>query len=409
MPAENIENCDVLILSADFGTGHHQVSKAIEKVIKQRRPSWKVGIYNFFESIYPLLNRTIKFGYSQMITRFSFCYDWFYKRTRDVEPDSKWQQTLNKMGRNKLQNLIEQCSPRVIVCTFPTPAGVVSQLKLEGKTNIPLAVIITDVAVHSQWIHPMVDAYIVAADIVSSRLIERGIPRSKIHVTGIPIRPQFESPYPDPGIWIKYNLDPTLFTLLIMGGGQGLMPGIEGICKRLTNISLPMQIVALTGTNDILAKHLREIAEYSSIPIRVLGYEENIAPIMKGADLLLSKAGGITVFEALALRLPILIYKPLPGHEMCNVDFLLDNRAALIARNEIQAVKLIKNVIEDTSILKSISDAMAPLSKPFSARNAVNAILGLASTGITDLGKKRLTVKDMHEKENIDEDRDVYA
>ncbi len=399
MSLGNITKCDVLILSADFGTGHHQVSVALEKALNQRRPNWKVEIYNFFECIYPLFNKAIKFGYAQMIKRFSCCYDWYYRATKEVDPCSRWQQILNNMGRNKLLKLIVDCSPKIIICTFPTPAGVVSKLKLEGTIDIPLAVVITDVAVHSQWIHPGVDTYIVPADIVSSRLVERGIPKDKIHVTGIPIRSQFESCRLDPGIWIKYNLDPSLFTLLIMGGGKGLMPGIEEICGRLGDLGLPMQIVVLTGSNETLANNLKEMALTSPIPIRVLGYIENIAPIMKGSNLLLSKAGGITVFEALALKLPILIYKPLPGHEMCNVEFLLKNDAALIAKDQHQAVELIKEVAENPSILRNISNAMEPLSKPSSAKNAVDAIL-------------RLTADDIRSEiffESTFENEDIYA
>lgn len=384
MPDIDRKKCDILILSADLGTGHHQVSSAIKKVVSQKQQSLKVGIYNYFEYIYPPINKTIKFGYAQLLRYFSFGYNWFYKATKDIEPDSMWQQILNKMGRRKLLDLIRQCSPKIIVCTFPTPAGVVSQLKQEGIIDIPLAVVITDVAVHSQWIHPKVDAYIVAADIVRYRLIDRGIPKEKIYVTGIPIRPQFESPSIDPGIWIKLNLDPNIFTLIIMGGGQGLMPGIEKICQRLSDLSLPMQIIALTGSNKKLAQKLEAIAESSNIPIRVLGYVENIAPIMKGGHLLLSKAGGITVFEALAVKLPILIYKPLPGHEQCNVDFLLNNKAALIAQNQDQAVELIRKAIEDPSILEDISRAMESISKPFSARDTANILLNMID------GEKRL-------------------
>lgn len=399
MSTSNTKGCDVLILSADFGTGHHQVSVALEKILKQKQPYWEVEICNFFECIYPLFNKSIKFGYSQMIRRFSFSYDWFYSATKEVDPDSKWQQMLNKMGRSKLLKLISELSPRIVICTFPTPAGVVSQLKREGKIHIPLVVVITDVAVHSQWIHPKVDAYIVAADIVYSRLIDRGIPKEKIYVTGIPIRPQFEISAPDPSVWIKYKLDPSLFTLLIMGGGEGLMPGIEKICERIVDLHLPMQVIALTGSNETLANNLEEIAKASPIPIKVLRYIENIAPIMKISNLLLSKAGGITVFEALALKLPILLYKPLPGHEMCNVDFLLENKAALLARNEEQAIELIKDTIGNPSILKDISTAMKPISKPFSARNAVNIILAIVS------GNAEYMTMDSP----LEKDEDIYA
>ena len=53
MPEFDIKKCDILILSADFGTGHHQVSVAIKRLVNQKQPSLKVGIYNYFEYIYP--------------------------------------------------------------------------------------------------------------------------------------------------------------------------------------------------------------------------------------------------------------------------------------------------------------------------------------------------------------------
>jgi|LSQX01.1.fsa_nt_gb processive 1,2-diacylglycerol beta-glucosyltransferase len=373
------KKCDVIILSADFGSGHHQVSLALKKVLVERRPFWEVGIFNYFQYINPFFDKSLRFGYTQMLKHFSWGYDLFYRVTKETDPNSKSRQMLNNMGRKKIHQLILEHSPKVVICTFPTPAGVVSQLKQKGRINTPLAVVITDVSAHSQWIHPMVDAYIVAADVVAQRLIKKGIPAEKIHTTGIPIRPQFEAPAPDPGFWIKHNLDQSLFTLLIMGGGEGLMPGIDRIAERLENMGLPIQIIALAGSNQSLARNLQELARRSSIPIRVLGYTENIAPIMEGSNLLLSKAGGITVFEALAVKLPILLYKPLPGHEMGNVHFLLDNGAALMAQNENQAVELIKSSIGDPSILENISRAMIPLSKPFSARHAADAIIGLVS------------------------------
>ncbi|NLN40435.1 MAG: hypothetical protein GX160_00285 [Clostridiales bacterium] len=77
MPDIDRKKCDILILSADLGTGHHQVSSAIKKVVSQKQQSLKVGIYNYFEYIYPPINKTIKFGYAQLLRYFSFGYNWF--------------------------------------------------------------------------------------------------------------------------------------------------------------------------------------------------------------------------------------------------------------------------------------------------------------------------------------------
>ncbi|NLJ41954.1 MAG: hypothetical protein GX352_10180 [Clostridiales bacterium] len=377
MPSDNVDKYDVLILSADFGKGHHQVSAALQKVLSEERPHWDVAIHNYFKQTFPLLNGLFIFFYCQLIRWFPFIYDWYYRITDSKNPLSVWHRILSKIGSKKMLQLITHCSPRIIICTFPTPAGVISRLKEIGKIDISLAVVVTDVTSHSQWIHKTADRYFLAANAPVASFLEKGVLEEKIQITGIPIRPQFESPIPNPGFWLKHNLDPSIFTLLIMGGGRGMMPGVDKICKRLAAMTLPMQIIALTGSNKALAMKLKVIVRDSSIPIRVIDYVENIAPVMKGAHLLLSKAGGITVFEALAVKLPLLIYKPLPGHEMCNVRFLLENNAALKADNVSQAVKLIKKAVKDPALLRNISRAMGLLSRPSSAREVVKTIIDM--------------------------------
>jgi len=235
MSVDKVSDCDILILSADFGTGHHQVSVALEKVIKKEKPSFNVGIVNFFKCIYPLFDKAIKFSYSVMIKYFPGFYDWFYRTTRDVDQDSRWQRILDRIGRRRLISLIERTSPKVIVCTFPTPAGVVSRLKAEGRIDIPLVVVVTDVAVHSQWIHPEVDAYLVAANTIPPKMARRGIASEKIHVTGIPIRPQFETFSLEHEPWIPIKPKNTTFNLLIMGGGEALCRGLRKSVRGLVS------------------------------------------------------------------------------------------------------------------------------------------------------------------------------
>ncbi len=370
--------CDVLIFSASYGAGHYQVSNALATAIKQQRPDWNVEICDFLNYINPFFKQTLLFGYHQVIKHFSTGYKWFYEATRHLPPDSRWQRMLNWMGGQKLLKAIYDHSPSVIVCTFPYPAGVFSYLKSRGYINTPLATVITDVAFHSQWIHPYVDAYILAADVVAKYLKRKGIPSSRLYVTGLPLRQEFMGQCHDPSIWERYGLKRDLFTLLMMGGGCGLLSDTEYICESLAKLDLPMQAIAVTGTNYALAKRLKDISQHSKIPLCVLGYVDNIAELMEISDLLLTKAGGVTVFEALAKKLPMLIYKPLPGHERSNARFLLRYKVAIQADNEEEVIKTIVDCVNDPSMLKSMAQAMEPISKPFAAREAANIIVQMA-------------------------------
>lgn len=392
MASEPMSRCDVLIVSASYGAGHHQVANALATAIKQQRPHWSIEICDFLNYVNPLFKQTLLFGYHQVIKHFSTGYKWFYEATRHLPPDSKWRRMLNQIGSQKMLEDIYNRSPSVIVCTFPTPAGVISYLKSRGYIDTPLVTVITDVAFHSQWIHPYVDAYIVAADVVAKYLKKKGIPPSHLYVTGIPLRQEFMASCHDPSIWNRYSLKQGLFTLLMMGGGCGLLSDIEDICERLAKLELPMQAIAVTGTNYALAKKLEDISQHSKVPLRVLGYVDNIAQLMEISDLLLTKAGGVTIFEALAKKLPMLIYKPLPGHERSNAHFLVRHKAAILADDQDEVIKNIINCVTDPSILKNMAQAMEPISKPFAAIDAANIIVEIAENYKNNSQQSRLFI-----------------
>ncbi len=370
--------CNVLILSANYGIGHHQVSNALANMIKKDCPGWNVQIFDFSNCMVPPIRQVLQFGYHQLIKHFANGYKWFYEATRQLDPDSRWQRMLNRIGQQKLLDIIDDFSPDVIVCTFPNPAGVVSQLKAQGYIDTPLVTVITDVTSHNQWIHPYVDAYIVAADIVAKHLKRKGVPPDKLYATGIPLRREFELSCYDSTVWERYGLNSDLFTLMVMGGGCGLLSGVEDIIESLGALDLPMQIVVVTGTNRTLAKKLGPLSQSSRIPIVVLGYVENTAELMEISQLLLTKSGGVTIFEAMAKKLPMLLYSPLPGHEKSNTRFLLERKAAILAKDQQEVIEAIIRFVEEPSLLEDIIKAMEPIAKPHATRDAANIIIQMA-------------------------------
>ncbi|NLO82426.1 MAG: hypothetical protein GX094_05120 [Clostridiales bacterium] len=372
------EKCNVLIITACYGAGHYQVSNALALMIKQLRPDWNVEIRDFLNYTKPFIKHALLFGYQQVIKHFANGYKWYYQATSQLSPNSKLRQIVNRVGSEKLLEAIQSLSPDIVVCTFPNPAGIVSHLKSCGCIDMPLVTVITDVAFHNQWLHPFMDAYILAADIVAKHLKRKGVPSQKLYVTGIPLRPEFSVACHSPTIWKDYDISPDLFTLMTMGGGCGLLAGIEDIFHELASMDLPMQILAITGTNQALAKKLETIAKSSRIPIRVMGFVDNVAQLMEISDLLLTKAGGVTVFEALAKRLPMIIYKPLPGHERNNARFLLKHNAAIQAKTKEQVIDTVIRCINDPTILDKVKKNMDGIAKPFAARDAASIIIDMA-------------------------------
>ncbi len=98
---------------------------------------------------------------------------------------------------------------------------------------------------------------------------------------------------------------------------------------------------------------------------------------MEISDILLTKAGGVTIFEALAKNLPMILYNPLPGHESGNVHFLLSHNCALLANNEDSAVEHIRQIVNDPSKLDDMKNLIKMISKPNASKDAAAIILKL--------------------------------
>ncbi|MBI2252070.1 MAG: glycosyltransferase, partial [Armatimonadetes bacterium] len=166
----------------------------------------------------------------------------------------------------------------------------------------------------------------------------------------------------------RLNLNKGLPVLLVMGGGLGIGP-VEKIMRLVKNINLALHIVIIAGKNNKLKKKLEDLADKieSLCEIKILGYVENIHEYMRSADLLITKAGGLTIAEALCAELPMLIVKPIPGQELRNTKFLLTKRVALRANKENKLTKLVEELILHPERLKKMREKTKILARPDAA------------------------------------------
>ena len=100
-----------------------------------------------------------------------------------------------------------------------------------------------------------------------------------------------------------------------------------------------------------------------------------MSELMSVPDLIITKGGGLTLSEALAKSLPIIIINPIPGQEEKNSCFLLEKKVALKAENEGELAVLVDNLCSMPYKLESMRKAAAELGKPDSALNIAKMIL----------------------------------
>jgi processive 1,2-diacylglycerol beta-glucosyltransferase len=392
---------DVLILTTDYGEGHSQAARALKTALGDLRPDLKVCILNFVQFINPILDVTTRFVYFEMVLWTPSLYSRFYRMADNLAEDSLSQIFLNHLGLKKLLQYLEHKQPKVIVSTFPTPAGVVSQMKRKGLISTPTVTVVTDNSIHNQWIHPATDLYVVGSNYVQQKMLQLGVAPEQIKITGIPINPVYDLKLNQQTMRQKLRLSPDFPVVLVMGGAYGRLGRIYQICQVLQNFSPPVQVVAICGKDQPTRRRLQAIADNSTNPIQILGYINNVHEYMSAADLIITKAGGLTTSEALAKELPLIIFKPLPGQEEENTNYLVEAGAALLARTNHELASCLKLLLTNPLLLSDIKNKVLEIKKPNASRNAAALLFDFFS-GNLEANPMKLRNEAIHGWQNYD-------
>lgn len=368
------EKLDILIFSASYGGGHRRVSHAVEMAISCLDKDIKTRVIDLFDVISPVLNKFNAYTYVTTMRNAPYLYGWAYELTYNLSLDNVLNRMTGKIGRVKLTGLLKDFNPKRTLSTYPTYGGMLSDLKRRGIVNIISTVVITDFVAHSQWIYPHVDQYFVPSDEVRYYLIKKGVAADAIQITGIPINMDFLLPVDKTEALNKYGLRDNMPVILVMAGIFGMTSGVPEICEVLKELSMDVQAVVLCGNDKKLFNKLMDTFPDKGIIKPIFGQVE-IHKLMDIATLLISKSGGITVSEALAKDLPILIYKPLPGQEYHNAVFLSKTGAGIMVSNKGELKNILKFLLADKGYINQMKEAIRPIKKPEAAIDVAKRLL----------------------------------
>ncbi|MDR3602022.1 MAG: glycosyltransferase [Desulfosporosinus sp.] len=369
----------VLVFSATFGNGHLRAAEAVIEGIRSKEPSAKIIHLDFGDFLNKRVNTIIKIIYSEMIKHVPKLWGKLYYKTSKVQPQSISQRflNLNRLGRRDFHKYIQVFKPDFIVCTYPTVSSILAQLRSEQILQVPVITVITDYTVHSHWVHPGVDCYIVACTEVKENLESWGIRAQRIHVTGIPVSEKFEREMDRGQIITKLGLKSDLPTFLVMGGSAGVLKSAKRICKKLADSLVPVQAIIVCGKNKQLYLSLEEVIAQGRNPMIRFEFIDNVEELMSVADLIITKAGGLTVSEALTKHLPLLIYKPIPGQEEENSHFVQSKGAGCVAGNEEELEQLLNRFLRHPEEIEKMRIKAAVALAGHSTERAVADILKL--------------------------------
>lgn len=307
---------DVLILTAPFGNGHNSAAQAIIEELHSSNPQLNIHSVDLFDITAPKLKETFAETY-QLLTR---SQPGLYNRLYDLRTRAPFNPVDNimfKLTFEKFLDYVEPLRPRTIISVFPTGAAFASAYQSQVDSSTCLITCITDVVDNWEWIYPNTDLYLVASESVRSHLMEKGIEGDSILVTGVPVRKAFKCAKNTEPVGKRNEM-----RLLILANAMESVRLDEVLLEQLSQIR-KLHTVIITGNQKHLYNKLMKLNRWDNIEI--VGYTENMASYMAKTDLIISKAGGATIFEAIQMELPLLVQHSLVGQENYNVAFVQES------------------------------------------------------------------------------------
>ena len=374
---KNLKDKHLLILSGPMGSGHARAAEAIKAWANIEYPDLKVTHINIAECMSWFSRKIYDKYYIDLINYLPSIWRYIYRTTDTPPATSKVDTLLRWLRKNTAKKVIrrvKEVNADYIICTHFMPAEYLNIVKKNGKLKTPVATVITDFDLHWIYVKKHLDYFFVSNDEVAYRLAEREIPDEKIHVTGIPIFPNFSSCYSKDKLRDEFWLKKDKITFLLMSGGAGV-GAIDKISEYLLSHSDTIQIIAMAGRSEELLASLQEIVKKYPNRILPVAFTKEMPKYLATCDIVVTKPGGISVSECLAMKKPVIIMNPIAGHEERNADYLLEQSVALKAYDEASLLFKYKLFLKESHRLEFMNEMVEKNSKPYAGLNILKVVL----------------------------------
>ncbi len=359
----------VLLVHGSHTGGHRSAAKSLVQALNEL-PNVQARELDTLEVSSPRLVSAQKGFFSFVSEKMPSLRRWGFQLALKGSPLASWVGTAVLKAKAALSpqvlHGIQEQQPDLVVSTHSQTNAMLSYWKKAGQLDMPVHSVPTDFMAHAIWAQDRVDHYYVAAEPTRQDLTRMGVEPSRISVTGIPISPAFARPSEESreALAGRLGLDPKLPTVLLMGGSLGLQP-YEKLVAALEASPYPMQVVAITGRNQEAKTRLEALQGSTRHPLHVQGFVTNGADWMRAADVVVSKPGGLTLSELLALRKPVIVTNPVPGMEEAQVQRLT---GVAWSAPDVDAMRSqVEELLSDPAARAEVERSMDALSRPDSS------------------------------------------
>ena len=394
----------ILIVTADAGFGHRSAANAVAHAMEE-----VYGELCVIEIANPLDDKRTPFflrdsqaDYDRLVRRLPELYRFGYDASDATVPSAIAEQALTVLLFDVMRDLMRSFRPDVIVSTYPLYMAPLRAVLTITRQSIPLISVVTDLAtVHRMWFSSSVDSLLVPTQIVYDLAINHGLPPDIVRVTGIPVNPMIvRETRSQAQIRLDMGLQPDLLTVLAVGSRR--VERLIDSLNVLNHFGQPLQLIMVAGKDEGLYRDLQAVEWH--VPARVLDYVSNVPALMKAADWVLCKAGGLVVTEALASGRPIMLVDVLPGQETGNADYVVENGAGDLTMSSAEVLEATAHwLMNDRRLLRVRTENAERMGRPNAAYEVANTAWVLAQRRVVQQrpGTGRLRLIDLLSRNQV--------
>ena len=388
----------ILILTADAGFGHRSAANAIQEgLVELYGDKVTAEVVNALdEPTAPNFLRESQSDYDRWVRNVPELYQLGYEASDNPVPTTILEQSLIILLLETMRILLDRYTPDIVITTYPAYTMPMITAIRRKHCRIPFFTVITDLStIHRLWFDRRVSGCLVPNSLVADLAMSQAVDSSKITITGIPVSPKIALEKRSKNKLRKeLGWLPDVPTILAVGSKR--VDRLLDTLNVINHFGSNVQLAVVAGNDEVVYKELSRVEWH--IPAYMYDFVENMPLLMKASDLLVCKAGGLIITEALACGLPMMLIEVIPGQETGNAEYVTAYGAADIAQSPIEVLETLDHLLKkDQALLKSRSEKAAQLGKPQSAFDVARILWNAAlkaKTAAKPRKTRTLTVED---------------
>jgi processive 1,2-diacylglycerol beta-glucosyltransferase len=339
---------NIVYITASVGGGHNMAVQAIMEAIEANFPGrFEHEVFDCFALLGKNFDKLTSRLYSGTTNHTVLAYRAFFELTNKTRIVQEFDRSIYPLITKNLKKILE-ARPCVIISCFPFLSYSIRKFLKGNNVDIPYITIITDTGeVHSAWLRTDSDFLIAPTAETAYWLEQKGIPKQKIFTVGLPVKQLFYKKYNRLEIRGRYKIPKGNKIILYFTGAYGA-GGIQEKLKSLDKGVYSFSIMVVTAKNKTLYDWIeRQIFRNQIIPFH---YIENVPELMSVADLVITKAGGMSIMETVTMKKPTIVTEVYPGQEEPNAQFIETMGFGYVAKEPDQLVEKVQFIFKESEL-----------------------------------------------------------